>query len=50
MTKPNFYDCQECSHWDDVNGCWQDCKSVCCAGMLDEDGLIIEDEKGGDEE
>lgn len=22
MTKPNHYDCEECEHWDPVNGCW----------------------------
>jgi len=25
---PNGYDCSECEHWDDVNGCWKDFKDV----------------------
>jgi hypothetical protein len=29
MAKPNGYDCEQCPEWDDVNGCWADCKSFC---------------------
>jgi len=28
MVKPNFWECQECPHWDDVNGCWRNCKNI----------------------
>lgn len=23
MIVPNGYDCEECEHWDPVNGCWR---------------------------
>ena len=30
LIKPNYYLCGggdlNCSHWDDINGCWRDCK------------------------
>mgnify|MGYP007099640741 CR=1 FL=1 len=26
--KPNFYVCQECKYWDDINNCWANCKRV----------------------
>jgi hypothetical protein len=44
--KPNYWSCQECPEWDDVNGCWRNCKSVCCEGRLDEEGNYIDDEEG----
>ena len=40
--KPNFESCQSCPQWDDVNGCWSDCKEVCCEGRLDEDSEVGE--------
>lgn len=45
MVKPNNWDCESCPHWDEVNGCWRDCKFVCEEGLLDEDGLFIDEEE-----
>ena len=33
MAKPGHYSCGSgseinCPHWDDINGCWRDCKNI----------------------
>jgi len=33
--KANFYTCQECPDWDDVNGCWRNSNPFNC-NCLDE--------------
>ena len=43
MTKPNGYVCNQCPDWDDVNGCWQDCKEF-CGREFDVDGEEINQE------
>ena len=35
VVKPNYWDCHSCENWDDVNGCWANCKEFCF--NLDED-------------
>ena len=44
--KPSYYLCGaggniDCPHWDDVNGCWMDCKSFgdenCEAHLFDDE-------------
>lgn len=46
--RPSFYECQECSEWDDINGCWRDCRHIGderCTG-----DFLSNDDTGYDEE
>lgn len=47
--KPCFEECQECEHWDDVNGCWSGCKTIgddnCCGRYISNEEGCWEDEE-----
>jgi len=45
--KPNHYDCESCPHWDDINGCWANCKSY-CGKEFDSGGEEISEEQEED--
>lgn len=40
MMKPNYWSCQECPQWDDVNGCWADMISLDKCPVIGGDGVF----------
>lgn len=47
--KPNAYACEGCPKWDDINGCWGNCKYVCDLGYSNDDGYFDEEEHDNQE-
>lgn len=50
MVAPNHYDCEGCAAWDEVNGCWNDCRAYCgknCISGTEEGPTQDYEEEGG---
>jgi len=43
--RPSHWNCEGCSSWDDINGCWQDHGTILTCPEQGEEGLLADEEE-----